>query len=244
MATTAPWPLWLATVAAFSVSSCADNDTSLYVAAVLAPQAPACTFTADPSATQLLRGTLDVALNRSYSAVLLVANQLAPRGDKAQLRAETQGVELRGAEVRLTDAKGTVIEEFSTPTGGFVAPNTGETAGYGVTSVTLVPPDRGDRLLESVSRDGARSVIANVRVFGDTLGGIEVTSGEFSFVIRVCAGCLIDFPPDALEAPAVGQPEECIGPAEDVKAEQCVFGQDARVDCRQCASQLAVCLRP
>ena len=237
---------WLAGALGFALTSCADNDTSLFVQGVMAATPPSCEITADPGAAQSLRGTLDVAFRSSYRGALLVANQLTPRGDKSNLRTETQGFQIQGAEVRLTDAQGTVLDEFSVQSGGFVESNTAETPGYGITLVTLVPPERGTNLrdaLESEGRGASRTVVANVRVFGETLGGLEITSGEYRYTIDVCFGCLVEFPPDALEA-MPGEGPTCGGSAEGVTLDQCRFGQDLPIDCRQCSGALDLCISP
>ena len=234
--------VFLFSALALSAASCVDNDTSLYVEGVLHVAPPGCEVSADPTSTRILRGTLDVAFLRSYVANVLVANQLTPRGSKAQLRTETMGVEIRGAEIVLTNAEGAVLEEFSVPSGGFVHASEGEAPGYGSALVTLIPPSRGQALfdqLSSGSRGDARTVIANVRVFGDTLGGIEVTSGEFTYPIDVCLGCLIDFPLEAIEDTGAGR--ICGGAADSVTTTQCIRGQDATIDCRTCATTLQLC---
>lgn len=224
-------------------AACVDNDTSLYVEAVLAPDPPDCNYTADPGATQLFRGYLDVALKADYEAVVLVANQLAPRGDKQQLRSETMGIELRGAEIRVTTTQGEVLEEFSVPAGGFVHANDSDDPAYGATLVTLIPASRGASLANQLRDEPGetRLLVSNIRVFGTTLGGLEVTSGEFRFPIQVCYGCLIHYPPDAIED--IGEGPQCIGGG-DVSTIPCFVGQDSAVDCRACAGQLDVCLSP
>lgn len=235
-------PLCLSLCIAVPIAGCVDNDSSLYVEGVLAIAPPNCELQADPSAPQLLRGTLDVAFLRSYQGAVLVANQLTPRGIKNQLRTETQGVELQGAEVRLTDAQGRQLDEFSVPAGGFVHVNSGDSPGYGLAFVTMVPPAQGERFydeLQAAGRGAARTVVAAVRVFGTTLGGTEITSGEFTFVIDVCYGCLINFPLEAVED--TGNGRICAGSAEGVNSAQCIRGQDDTIDCRTCAATLDVC---
>lgn len=235
-------PVAVASILALATSTCADNNTSVYVEAVLALTPPSCEVTADPGAPQLLRGVLDVAFLRSYEAAVLVANQLTPRGEKDQLRTETQGIQLRGAEVELTTADGAALEEFSVPAGGFVHPSDSQAPGYGTAVVTMIPPSRGQALFDALSggrRGDIRTVIASVRVFGETSGGVEVTSGAFSFPIDVCFGCLIEFPLEAIED--TGNGRLCSGAADGVTTSQCLRGQDQKIDCRTCASTLALC---
>jgi len=65
-------------------------------------------------------GTLDLAFRKTYEASLLVGNQLAARGSKDTLRAETSRVTLRGAEVTHTSAQGNQLYRFSVNGTGFV----------------------------------------------------------------------------------------------------------------------------
>jgi hypothetical protein len=219
---------------------CVDDDSSMYVEAVLALSPPNCELSADPGAPQLLRGTLDVAFLDSYQGAVLVANQLTPRGAKKQLRTETQGVELEGAEVTVTRAQGGVLAEFSVPAGGFVHSTTSESPGYGLAVVTLIPPNLGRDLRGSLpNRGDSLTVIAEVRVFGTTLGGVEITSGAFTFPVDVCRGCLIDFPLEAIDAS--GSERICAGSTEGVTSSQCIRGQDSLIDCRTCAATLDEC---
>jgi hypothetical protein len=222
------------------LSTCADNDASAYVVGVLAPKAPACEFKADPGATRLLSGLLDVAFRQSYSAVVLVANQMTPRGDKEQLRSETAGIEIQGAEVRLTDGQDSVLDEFSVPAGGFIQANDSDEAGYGVASVTLIPASRGAAFADDLIGSGGeiRKVVANVRVFGTTLGGIEVTSGASKFPIDVCYGCSIVYPSEAMEN------GECLITADAPNETACRTGQDSNIDCRNCSAVNQACLSP
>lgn len=223
------------------VAGCVDDDSSLYVEAVLALTPPNCEAQADSSAPQLLRGTLDVAFLRSYQGAVLVANQLTPRGIKSQLRTETAGVELEGAEVRLTNAEGELEEEFSVPSGGFVHSNSSAGPGYGLALVTMIPPTVGQRYFNQLSgqRGASVTLVAGVRVYGTTLGGTELTSGEFNFPIDVCYGCLVDYPLDAVED--TGNGRVCAGSTDGVNSAQCVRGQDSIIDCRSCAATLDVC---
>jgi hypothetical protein len=75
-----------------------------------------------------------------------------------------------------------------------------------------------------------RTRIAQVRVFGETLGGLEVESADITYVIRVCEGCLVFFPSESLDM-AGGCNQELDQNAGELP---CRFGQDDAVDCRIC----------
>jgi hypothetical protein len=186
----------LALVAGLGIQGCTDDETGLYIDGVMAVIAPQCTVRADPGGTQLLGGTLDITVRPTYDAVLLVGNQFTPRGDKQNLRAETMVVTVTGAVVRLFDALGTAVSEFSVPATGVIQPDSGAEPGFGNVDVTLIPGAEVERLLDPANGElppgslNSITRVARVSVFGSTIGGNEVESSEFTYVINVCRGCL------------------------------------------------------
>ncbi len=191
---------------------------------------------------------MDVAFTNEYTAALLVGSQLAPRGNKGRLVTEPNHLELHGAEVTLTDLEGKEIEPgFSVPGTGFVDPSNSEAPGYGVMFASLIPATVGSRLetqLRAAGVGASKTVIADVRVFGNTLGGLSIESGSFTYPIRVCYGCSVLFPLEALMADADGK-LACIASAQSVPLSVCELGQDSLLDCRLCvATHPDVCYAP
>ncbi len=223
----------LVAVLASSTTACVDNESSLFIRGVLSVESGDCSANADPGATLQANGILDTALTSTYIGALLVGNQLVARGSPTQLRTETARVALRGAEVRVASTTQALLKSFSVDGTGFVDPASGTAPGYGVFFATLIPN------LEDIDRD---TVIVNVRVYGRTLGGREVESGELAYPIQLCSQCLISFPPEA-DNPST--PEyDCLNPAADDLDEPCYFGQDETVDCRLCTNSLSACRAP
>ncbi len=201
---------------------------------MLAGEPPECAYKNDPGSAMLLSGTLDVGFRRTYQAVVLVANQLSPRGNKQQLRSETMGFQVRGGEIRLTDSTGSLIKEFSTPGSGHSTPNTSNTPGFGITELTLIPADVGSDLAAQIDPGSRRTVVAEIRVFGTTEGGAEITSGSTSFDIEVCHNCLRTYVEGGL-TPVDGRLYCNYLITEDFIS-GCHPGQDAPTDCRGCQS--------
>jgi hypothetical protein len=177
---------WTLTAAAFASAGCADNDSGMFVRAVLAVQAPDCVATADPSAPMLLGGVLDIGIapGTGYMAALLVGNQLVRRGDRDKLRTETARVSLEGAEVTVLTDTGEQIAEYSVPGTGFVDPGSSDEPGYGILSAMILPPNAAS----------SGTVVTKVRVFGTTLGGDEIESATLTFPIVICSNCLVSNP--------------------------------------------------
>jgi hypothetical protein len=230
-----------------SAAGCADNTTSLFIEGVLAPDPPECAVKADPGSTILGEGVLDVVFSQEYRAWLLVGNQMSPRGIKTQARAETMRVVLTGAEINLEDVGGSSIGSFTVPGTGFANVNRSQNPGYGAVLTTLIPPETGASLAGNLAAAGTGSrqtIVANVKVFGETLGGDSIDSAELSFPIQVCYGCTIVYPIDAIEStPDPNNPGEYVdtctlGTADTTPP--CFTGQGG-IDCRTCASTYDAC---
>jgi hypothetical protein len=228
--------------------ACAENDRSIFVRHVMAPpqnrQGGTCAYTADENQPPLFEGVLDAALSRNYIARLLVGSQLVPRANPNDTRAESNRTHLNGAIVKVTDVSGNVINEFTSLGSGFVQPGQGDNASFGIISVTLLDNATVDKL--GVTRNAPKLVIANVKVFGKTLGGVDVESGEFQYPIRVCAGCLISFTTgddpttEPIDCPAAATTTPGTGTNTQTQ-EPCIFGQDERVPCELCRDRFEVC---
>ncbi len=222
----------IAATALVGVSGCADNESMLFVRQVVALESGNCTSSPDPSGTFYSAGVLDLAVRNSYEASLLVGNQLVRRGSRELLRTESSRITLRGAEVQLLNEQGAVMTEFTIPVAGFVDPGSGDEPGYGVTSALLIPP--------GAATSGTR-VVADVRVFGDTLGGDEITSASLSFPINVCTGCLVSYPADADDPATTGY---TCSVGDTPSSVPCRIGQDEPVHCLLCATTVELCRDP
>lgn len=232
--------LLLGAAAAAASAGCTDEETSLFVLGNVVLEEPECIATPSATSTMLISGFLDVALRPEYEASLLVGSQLAPRGDKTNLRTETMVAAITGAEVRLQDDDGDGIE-FTVPATGTILPDTSAEPGLGIVNVTLIPAAVGAEIAAELSNAGdVRTRIAEVRVFGQTIGGIEVETSPFTYIIRICEGCLVDFPAGSLD-PDFG----CIpASADGASTAPCRAGQDAAVSCTLCTGQNPFCTWP
>lgn len=205
----ARWGLAAAVFFGVGALGCAENESSLFVRAVLDINEAECVADPDPESPILLFGVWDRSFESGYIAPLLVGNQMAPQGNFDKIRTETDAVTIRGAEVRRTTSEG-VESEFSVPATGFIDAAIGEQEpGYGVAAATLGVPDD--------DFGTAEYIIVNVKVFGETLGGRAIESNELTFPIELCDGCLIFLPQGATVDPTTGA---------------CVGGEDAEIPCK------------
>jgi hypothetical protein len=235
---------WGALFLGVAALGCTEERTSFFIEANVKIDPPECIARAEGSATRLLGGALDVGLRLDYEATLLVGSQLAPRGDKTNLRSETMIATITGAEVHLytdTGEPDPYSPEFTVPATGVILPSGSADPGYGVVIATLIPEASGLGLAGEISSRGdIRTRVAVVSVFGTTIGGLDIESAEFTYVISVCEGCLVDFPAEAI-ATSDGS---CFGSTTDSIEAPCRTGQDSGVDCRVCSGSNPFCAFP
>lgn len=227
------------------IPSCADNNSSMFVVGVMALDKTTCIAKADATAVILAGGIMDVEFVSSYRGFLLVGNQLTARGSREQIRTETSRVALRGAEVTLTTLDGKLLGNYSTVGTGFVDASAGDVAAYAAMSVDIIPSALGG----SQALLDAGAVVAKIRVFGDTLGNIAVTSSELDFPIQICRGCLVTYPTSAADPSVpVGSPYLCTRAASTADtsndAAPCRPGQDDAFPCTACSAAIDLCRDP
>jgi hypothetical protein len=226
-------------------ASCTDERTGMFILGNVVISAPACVARPESGGVLHSSGKLDIGLTSTYTASLLVGSQLTPRGDKPNLRAETMITNITGAEVHLTGDDGTV--EFTVPANGVIRPEGSADPGFGIVFVDLIPAAEGERIRNDMQRTdspdrpiGATTRVAEFTVFGKTIGGLEVESAPTTYVIDICDGCSVYFPPDAIDGDG-----RCGSELSDVEAPPCRLGQDDPVDCRACiGTGLEICRPP
>lgn len=177
--------------------ACVDNDQSIYIRQVqigaVQGTSGICTYSPDPAAVGWLEGVVDTALTDNYSAVLLVGSQLITRGDTTNVRSESNKAHLNGAIVRVSDANGNDISEFTAQSEGFVDAANNTNASFGLMKITLLDAPTLQKIGNGLPAGQTKLVLANIKAFGETLGGVDLESGEFQYPIRICNGCLISF---------------------------------------------------
>jgi hypothetical protein len=233
-------------LAALAIAACAHDDSTMFIVGVLAPHfssnGAACVYTPDPTQTMQPTGLLDVALSHQYEGWFLVASQIVSRGDPNRPSTETSYVEVQGGVVRITDSQGNELKSFTRLTSGTINPGASGTPSYAPVNITLLDQATVESpgILGPVVAGEVKRLVAYVHVFGTTLGGQSVESGEFAYPIDICYTCLIRFTqandnPD----PRFQQPN-CFGSnssstaASTTAATPCYIGQDTGVDCSIC----------
>lgn len=252
------------------------GDTTFFIRRIVAPSVSgnACVYPANPSATPLLEGVLDLAFRRRYTlAPLLQSSDSGADGD-GNRRVDVEGFVV---ELREDSPDGPLIAgaDFSNPftvyQSSVVVPGADAQPGFEVAPFEAVPLPIGDVLYNEVCvrrRGEARSqtpdcpaslfnvnvtkrVIVRVKSFGRTAGGGAVETPPFNFALTVCCGCLRLFPPVAEvdEDAGVGLslPPQCNTALPPPTPAFCagLLGQDFQVPCGLCAEDRpSVCQPP
>ena len=236
--------------------ACATNDQSIFIRHVLAPPQTrtngVCSYLPEPDALFLPQGTLDVGITDSYFAFLLVGSQLSPRGDPAQNRTESNRVHFIGGVISVTETDGTVIREFTSFTSGLANPGANNAPDYSLVGLILIDAPTSQALLTQRTPDGAgqllaspsvtKTVFVKVKVFGETLGGTEIESGEFQYPVQVCNGCLLDFSTGNEDAVPADQQPNCRKALPAMSGASgtpvpCRAGVDEKTPCQLCKTQ-------
>jgi hypothetical protein len=229
--------------------SCRDNNETVFIRQIQLPAQPDCVTKPDPTAEFIPRGLLDVALSTRYTAFVLVGNQLVARGDFKQARAEPNRIIIKGADIHLlqfTTGGSSELGFFSVNAAGEVDPQSNGDATYGIAGLELIPPSMGvtiQKTLFAAVNSGlnvVQSYEARFKIYGTTLGGTDVETGEYAFDIDVCFGCTIIYPSDAFDATQAPAGVNCkkggtvSSTTTGGAVPACIVGQDGVTDCRLC----------
>jgi hypothetical protein len=217
----------LAAAAVASTPSCADNHESIFIYGVVALTAPDCTAKGDTGSKLLAFGEMELKLTSTYGNFLLVGNQLIARGSPGNLRAEPNRVQITGADIQLTGIDGHDFTFYSVPANGLVSPTISADPTYAPVFVQIIPPAIGKKLkdyLPSTTANATPSltVLADITVYGQTLGLNDVQSGKFTFTINVTNGGTIVQTYDTVKGKV-----DCTSiPTGTTFAQSCFPGQD------------------
>lgn len=239
--------------AAAASPACVEYPQSIIVTKTVEPELKEDTNTClvNPGAEALINGVLDLEVSEGgYVGALIVKNQLRIAAYPEKARVETGAVYLLGASVRLTFAGGLPVtsdrggqqgNEFRTSGSGYLPP--GGEAGITVNLIDgaaarTIKAQLGSYLKQTPPAEAVDIVVANVRVQGQTLGGLSVESQEFQFPITVCRGCLVKFFEDK-----ANPTNKCSVPGDALKEQKvpCNIGQNRAIECNLCPDSATFC---
>lgn len=218
--------------------ACTENNESIFIRNVVAPPQQrtngSCVYSPDPAGVGLFGGVVDALFTDEYGAVLLVGSQLAPRGETINARAESNRSILNGAVVRVTETNGALIHEFTAPGTGNMDVASGNTPAYGVFSAAVIDAETLRRVVQGWAFGQKKNVLVNIKVFGKTLGGVDLESGEFQFPVTICVGCLVKYVDADPAAAGINCPFAAGDNTTSVPV-PCRFGEDEEFSCQICS---------
>ncbi len=248
----------LASIALFSlamtvVSGCQDREVSMTILSVQPFDEQSCEPVSGDGLFQT-SGTIDMSIRDTYVAFLSVESNLVDVPESKQFsttdaRLSTNAILLRSATIEfstLDQLSAQIPPKRNIPLSGTVSE--GEQlllSGVELLDANTVSQIRNSQEFISTNQGEAKPVrtsvtlLARIRLSGETQDGREVESNEFLYPIEVCNGCRITYPPNmlvqrggALSCPPASQDEE-----ETEGGELCVsgMGMDSMfVDCQMC----------
>lgn len=191
-------------MAAACLMACAPEGPTAIVVGSLLPD-DACVVS--PESTFLLKGVFDASLGTtrgvnectaSYNMAVLVNSYLirrgSPRGSPPPVRAEPNVLQITRAEVSLLQVDDSLFpfpnlpNPFSVTTYATVPPAEADAPGDGVALVEVIPSFYKAHLAEIGRTRG--TLVAAIKLFGSTTGGVTIEFAEFRFPIQICNGCL------------------------------------------------------
>ena len=164
--------------------------------------------------------------------------EITPGSKDALNNATLEGndIIIEGAEVSFEAPanSGLVLpQNLFIPTAGTIFAGGIQTTGLEIISVAL-----GSQLRQSPifsTRGAVVTVLATIKFEGKTVAGRDVESPEFVYPIDICAGCLLEFPAEALSNDGGGQTCNPTLLAEEPEFDDvCFVGQDTAVPCTFC----------
>lgn len=191
-----------------SLSACAPEGPSAYVTFNLHVDAE-CIASATGGSQQLFLpvGEFDIATSgapgsgnycdTSYYMNLLVNSNLRANAKGATGRAEPNILQIHSAKVHLMtlrretlefdpDEGNTLPNPFQVTTANTLEPSLGGTPSVGVVPVEAIPRTYAHQL----GKFRNSQILAEIQIFGTTLGDVDIDFKPFVYPIQLCDGCL------------------------------------------------------
>ena len=222
------------------------GDELVFIRAVQRLEQPDCIAKADPTESFLDRGSLDAALSPRYTAWFLIGNRVPidPKDGGASI------AKVSGAAVQIFDLSTPTPTPVATyaidATGSADGASSSGDPGYGLASVEILPPAVVAPIRAELAANPAiatESYEARVALTGTFVDGRAFRTAQYVFVVDVCFGCSVTFPPDAIDPTVLPYPN-CLrtGTPPPFPIPACLPGQDGPTDCRTCMGQAACTL--
>jgi len=246
--------------AALALGACEDREVSLQIVQMeVDGQCLLQSASITGSTNALGEGAVDLAVTTNYTVYPRVTNNMLDVTTVNGFvdrdgRIDTHDVVLKEAVISYETEDAALLANIANP---FRQPISGTIPvdGSAVVGLTVLPPKTLEELRSSqqflfFDVNGnvqpvrtSIQILMRIRLEGETLDGTEVKTNEFVFPVRVCNGCRIVYPPDAIDVSAPVTPnclrlpteDTVVTLAEDRQVCQSVGTDNNFIDCRECA---------
>ena len=186
-----------------SLAACAPDGSSAYVSYNIPPDG---NCEVSPGSDKFLpTGSYDLKgktakkgvskpCNSPYYVNLLVNSSLRMNANAGLGRVEPNVLQLHNAQVRLMDSSGSPLRfsngalpnPFTVTTNNSLRPSMGTSPSTGIAVVEVIPIAYAALLLELAGDQ----ILAEIQIFGTTIGDEDIDFKPFIYPIQLCNGCL------------------------------------------------------
>lgn len=234
----------LALVSALLLPACAEDVPGIYIRGnrvIDSDDCQAAPALATSGATRV-SGVLDTYIANRYFLTLAYENTLVPANSYGFESGGGDGLEASPWEPNRVNLTKIEVSIDGPPGLGVPLPKVEhrisgdvEPLSTGILLFNVLEGDDIERIRQSplLQQNGYVDLQLRIRIEGRTVAGRKIGSNEFSYPLRVCVGCGVNFPPESLDTTAVRQPNcRNIEGYTPTGLEQCYAGQDDATDCR------------
>lgn len=253
------WKRALLGVAMLGLGGCDDREVSIQIVQMEIDGQCLLQSTAAGAQTNALgEGAVDLAVSTSYAVYPRVTNNMLDVTEVNSFseqdgRIDTHDVVLKEAIISYETEEEEILANITNPfrqsLSGTIPVN-----GSAVVGLTVLTPKTLEELraaqpfLFFAPNGDLQAVRTSVQMRmritlkGETLDGTEVKTNEFVFPVRICNGCRVVYPPDAIDVSAPVVPnclrlssgDEAFVPSEEREACQVPGTDNNFIDCREC----------
>lgn len=199
-------------LAAALLGGCVDDNPGFYIRSNVTPDSQ-CAWSG--SSSEAGQGILDIGYGYAHYGIYPVYNsQLRSRLSNNPPRIDTNGIQIQSANIRLTDAAGTLLPipqpAYSVTASGFVPTSVDNTPGEGIGFIDAIPVLAAndirnlnlvappDMTTSPITPGTTLDIVVHITVMGRTVGGEDVQAAEWTWPVTICDQCRACFgePPD------------------------------------------------
>ncbi len=234
---------WAISLPLLLTAGCVENNQTIFIRGNIKPDSQ-CEIRANAEGPFLMSGTLDLVTGGSYQLFPMVQNSMpsslvAGGYGVGEGRLESHNVFLKEAKLTYTYDGNIAVRSVTSRTVPIYAFVT-QSEGLAVVQVEAVDSSLAAAMAQRLpERDvdnpmPSGDLLVDVQMTGETSDGTEVTTNVLSYRIRVCKGCLLEFPPEADVQSEASPALDCNDLSAEPDETPCFAGQDEPVDCRLC----------